>query len=223
DAVVQCASSRGGGAEDYRRIYLESAAHLAAVFPQARLLFTSSTSVYAQTEGEWVDELSPAAPLRPTGQILRETEELILARGGIVARLAGIYGPGRSASLRKLLAGDAVLGPDSDRYLNQVHRDDIAAALLLLIESSLESSSPRIFNVSDNHPLSQRACYEWLATELHRPLPPSSDVPAPRKRGASNKRIRSEKLLALGWAPRYPTFASGMRESVLPALAAPSS
>ncbi|MGI8820910.1 MAG: NAD-dependent epimerase/dehydratase family protein [Chthoniobacterales bacterium] len=219
DVIIQSASSRGGGAEDYRRIYFESASHLTRTFPRAVLLFVSSTSVYAQTNGEWVTEEAPAAPERATARLLRETEELVLARAGMVARLAGIYGPGRSALLRKFLEGSARLGPDSDRFVNQVHRDDVATALCLLAESALQPAAadlPRIYNVSDNHPLSQRACYEWLAAHFQRPLPMLSDAAPTRKRGNSNKRVSSDKLQALGWSPRYPSFAEGMVASVLP-------
>jgi nucleoside-diphosphate-sugar epimerase len=74
-----------------------------------------------------------------------------------------------------------------------------------------------IYNVSDDHPISQRSCYEWLAAHLHRPLPPFVEAPRERKRGATNKRVSSAKLQALGWAPDYPTCADGMLRSVLPA------
>lgn len=222
DAVLQCASSRGGGTEDYRRVYLEGARNLVAVFPESLLLFTSSTSVYAQTDGDWVTELSPAEPDRETGRILREAEEVVLARGGVVARLAGIFGPGRSALLRKFLAGEAVLDPTSERFVNQAHRDDIASALLLSIQKHLELRPPeigvttQIYNVADGNPLRQRECYEWLARHLNRPLPPFQGVPPKRKRGDSNKRVSSARLQALGWRPRYPTFAAAMTESILP-------
>ena len=215
DAVIQSASSRGGGPDDYRSIYLEGARNLTNAFPQARLLFTSSTSVYGQTDGDWVTEESMANPARETGRILRETEELVLARKGTVARLAGIYGPGRSALLRKFLEGRAVIDPASSRYVNQIHRDDIAAALFLLIEQQIAAGE--IYNVADHHPLSQRECYEWLAAHLEPPLPPSVDAVGERKRGNSNKRVSSAKLQALGWSPRYPTFQAAMTGSILPA------
>jgi len=88
DVVIQSVSSRGGGVEDYRRIYFEGARNLTTTFPQALLVFASSTSVYAQKNGEWVTEQSPAEPERATSRVLREAEELVLTRGGIVARLA---------------------------------------------------------------------------------------------------------------------------------------
>ncbi len=133
DVLVDCVSSGRGGPEQYRRVYLDGARSLRAAFPAARFLFTSSTSVYAQVDGAWVDEASPAEPDRETGRVLRETETLVLAApGGTVARLAGIYGPGRSALRRKFLAGESVIEGDGGRWLNQIHRDDAAGALFRL-------------------------------------------------------------------------------------------
>ncbi|HEX8281131.1 MAG TPA: NAD-dependent epimerase/dehydratase family protein [Chthoniobacterales bacterium] len=218
DAIVHCASSRGGGPDAYRRVYLDGARNLAAAMPATLLLFTSSTSVYAQRGGEWVDESSAAEPERETGRILREAEDCVLAQNGVVARLAGIYGPGRSALLRKLLDRTAVIDP-ADRFLNQAHRDDIASALVCLLEQSAITKGS-IYNVTDNHPILQRDAYEWLARELGRAVPPISSAPVERKRGASNKRVSSRKLHELGWQPRYPSFQSAMRESILPSLSA---
>src|SRR5882724_8701892 len=107
DAVVQCASTRGGNADEYRRIYHDGARNLLELLEPPTFLFTSSTSVYAQTDGSWVAEESEAAPKRDTAIVLRQTENLVLERGGIILRLAGIYGPGRSFLLRKFLAGEA--------------------------------------------------------------------------------------------------------------------
>ncbi len=217
-AVVHCASSGGGGAESYRRVYFEGATNLFAALRPSVFVFTSSTSVYAQTDGEWVDETSPAEPQHETGRILRETEELVRQNNGLVARLAGIYGPGRSALLRKFLSGEARIEASGARFLNQSHRDDIAAALFHLVAAGAENlATPAIFNVADDQPITQRDAYVWLATKLHRPLPEIT-ARAERKRGASNKRVSNRKLRALGWEPRFPTFASGMEQSVLPAL-----
>lgn len=215
DVVIQAASTRGGGSDDYRRVYLAGAQNLAAAFPEALHIFASSTSVYAQSRGEWVTEQDAAEPATETGRVLRETEELVLKRNGIVARLAGIYGPGRSALLRKFLRGDAVIDP-ADRYVNQVHRDDIAAALLLLGKSAARG---QMYNISDGNPLLLRECYEWLALELHKPVPAIATDSTKRKRGRSNKRVSNEKLRALGWTPQFPTFESAMRQSILPSLA----
>lgn len=210
DVVIHSASSGGGGAESYRRVYPEGARSLLEKLRPARFIFTSSTSVYAQTAGEWVDEESPAEPAHETGKILREAEEVVRQRGGTVARLAGIYGPGRSALLRKFRSGEARLDGDGSRFLNQVHRDDIATALLLL--AGLPNDG--IVNVVDNEPITQRAAYEWLTAELGQRMPSTAENPTKRKRGASNKRVSNAKLRSLGWKPRFPNFASGM-ESLL--------
>lgn len=212
DRIIHCASSRGGDPDQYRRVYLNGVQNLLNVFPRTPLLFTSSTSVYAQTDGSWVSETDVAEPSRETGRILREAEELVLAAHGIVARLGGIYGPGRSFLLKKFCAGEAVIDREHDRFINQVHRDDIASALLLLSELG----AAEIYNVVDNEPILLSECYEWLARELDRDSPPEGVAKQNRKRGDSDKRVSNKKLRALGWIPRYPTFADAMRSSILP-------
>jgi nucleoside-diphosphate-sugar epimerase len=155
--------------------------------------------------------------MRETSRILLETERLVIATGGTVGRLAGIYGPGRSALLSKFLAGTAIIDPENDRFVNQVHRDDIASAFLLLL--SREAESAQIYNVVDDQPILQSECYRWLAQRLHRPLPPIGRSTQERKRGDSNKRVSNAKLRRSGWTPQYPTFADAMEKSILPSFA----
>jgi nucleoside-diphosphate-sugar epimerase len=216
DAVVQCASSRGGGLESYRQIYLRGALNLLDRFVGTPMLFTSSTSVYAQGDGSWVTEESETKPARETARVLLETEKVILDRGGTVARLSGIYGPRRSALLSKFLAGAAIIDPENDRFVNQVHRDDIASAIFLLVSG--EWQERQIYNVTDNQPMLQSDCYRWLAQRLNRPLPPIREFTEQRKRGNTNKRVSNAKLRSLGWTLQYPTFADAMEKSILPGL-----
>jgi len=218
DAVIHCASSGGGGAEAYREIYLNGARHLLETFPKAKTLFTSSTSVYAQRDGSTVTEDSQTEPLGETSRVLLEVEKLIVEKDGIIARLAGIYGPGRSALLKKFLNGTATIDPDNDRFVNQVHRDDIASALFLLLNREAQTSA-QIYNVVDDQPLLQSECYRWLAHRLNRAIPPTKKSEPPRKRGDTNKRVSNTKLHQLGWTPVYPTFGDGMEKSVLPSFA----
>jgi len=213
DVVVHCASTRGGDADAYRRVYWNGVRNLLSRFRGSRFLFTSSTSVYAQKDGSWVTEESAAKPEHETGRILRETEEIALAAGGTVARLAGIYGPARSALLKKFLSGHPVVGPENDRFVNQVHRDDIAAAFLLLLDRP--PSAGGIYNVVDDHPVRESECYRCLAHKLQRPLPTADESPPSRKRGESNKRVSNSKMRALAWQPRYPSFVEGLEKSVL--------
>src|SRR5262245_71575 len=211
DTVVHCASSRGGGVESYRQIYLNGARNLLDRFE--KILFTSSTSVYAQRDGSWVTEGSETKPARETGRVLLETEKVVLDRDGTVARLAGIYGPGRSALLNKFLAGAAMIDPKNDRFVNQAHRDDIASALFLLVSGKWQKR--QIYNVVDDEPILQSDCYRWLAQRLNRPLPPIKELPEQRKRGDTNKRVSNAKLRNLGWTLQYPTFVDAMEKSIL--------
>ncbi len=160
DAIVDCVSSNRGGAEAYRKNYLQGARNLLDIVRPQKFLFTSSTSVYAQNDGLEVTEESAAAPSRDTGKILRETEDLVLARGGIVARLAGIYGPGRWVLLQKFLDGTALIEGDGSRWINHIHRDDAAGAIAFLLNNN---ARPGIYNVTDSTPLTQLDCYRILA------------------------------------------------------------
>lgn len=215
DVVIHCVSSRGGDENQYRRLYLGGVANLQAAFPEATLLFTSSTSVYAQTDGSVVRETSAAEPSHAKGKILRETEDLVRAVGGIVLRVAGIHGPGRSAIVTKFLRGATTAGAPG-RFINQVHRDDIVTAILLLAQRR-EEVRGEIFNVVGDKPVTAGEAYEWLAPRLRKPVPVAKES-APGKRGESNKQVSNQKLRALGWAPRYPTFEAAMSESILASL-----
>jgi nucleoside-diphosphate-sugar epimerase len=217
DAVISAVSSGRGGEDAYRQVYLRGLENVFAFLNPGRVLFVSSTSVYGQNDGEWVTEESPAEPVSPTSRVLREAEELALAKGGQVARLAGIYGPGRSVLLRKFLDGTAVIEGDGNRHINQIHADDAAAALLRLITGELPGG---IYNVSDDVPVTQLGCYEWLAAALGRPLPPLGTIDLQRKRGVTNKRVSSRKLRSLGWTLRYSSYREALaRDGALLAAA----
>jgi len=205
DAVLHCAASGHGGSDAYRHVYLSGMRNLCDIFPGIPLLFTSSTSVYAQTDGSLVTEGSPAEPDRETGRILLASERITLDAGGIVARLAGIYGPGRSVLLRKFLDGTATIEDDGSRFINQVHRDDAATAMYHLLASHGRGISG-IFNVSDSEPISQADCYAGLAAIFDMPLPPAAPRDPQRKRGWTHKRVSNAKLISTGWAPDYPRF-----------------
>lgn len=203
DAVVHCAASgRGGGAEAYQRVYVDGCRHLIERYVGKRILFTSSSSVYGQTDGSVVTEQSPAEPDRETGRLLREAESLVMDAGGVVARLSGIYGPGRSVILKKFLNGEAVIEEDGRRLLNQIHRDDAAEAIFQLIAQS----ACGVFNVCDSQPLTQLECYKALSEMFHRPLPPTGPRDLNRKRGWTHKKVSNAKLCSTGWKPQFPCF-----------------
>jgi nucleoside-diphosphate-sugar epimerase len=207
DIVVHCASSGRGGADAYRAVYRDGLEHLRDAFSPRRLIFTGSTSVYSQVDGGWVTEDSPAEPDRETGRVLLEAEKVALEAGGVVARLAGIYGPGRSVLLKKFLEGSAVLEAGGNRWINQIHRDDGARALLQLAR---DEAAAGIYNVCDDTPTTQREIYGWIADHLNRPLPPEGPADLNRKRGWTSKRISNARLRSLGWSPRYPGYRDAL-------------
>ncbi len=224
--AVHCASTRGGGADAYSSLYLQGTRAILSAFSPHLFCFVSSTSVYAQTDGSWVNEDSPAEPSAETGRVLRCAEDETIAAGGVVVRLAGLYGPGRSIYPQKLLAGTALIDGTGKRWINQIHRDDAAAAISGLIATP-DRFRGDIFNVSDGAPMTQRDVYLTVADALSMPPPPSSDAPLPRRRGASNKRVGNQKLRSTGWLPGHvsytdwlhsPEFRQQFGRSEIPAL-----
>ena len=212
DAFIHCASSGKGGAEMYQAVYVDGMTHLIAAYPEARPLYTGSTSVYPQTDGSTVDESSPADPGRDTGRLLRAAEDIALNNGGAVARLAGIYGPGRSFVLKNLLEGKSGIevndGAPDGRLLNQIHADDAAAAIVHLVTQQHAG----LFNVVDDAQMTQRACLEKLAALFSLPVPETKAPDPNRKRGWSHKHVSNAKLRATGWTPKYPSYFDALRD-----------
>jgi nucleoside-diphosphate-sugar epimerase len=211
DFIIHCAATGHGGAEAYQRVYVAGCRNLLASYPGVPLLFVSSSSVYAQTDGSVVTEASPTQPERETGKLLLEAEQRVRAAGGMVARLSGIYGPGRSVILKRFLNGEAVIEDDGRRFLNQIHRDDAAGAILQLAADAADHRG-EVFNVSDSTPLVQLECYRELGRIFQRPLPPSAPRDLNRKRGWTHKQVANAKLRATGWQPRFPSFLDAVRE-----------
>jgi len=206
DAFIHCASSGKGGAEMYQAVYVNGMRHLLSAYPEAWPLYTSSTSVYPQTDGSTVDEDTLAEPDRETGRLLRAAENLALGGNGTVARLAGIYGPGRSFVLKNLLEGKSGIevanGAPEGRLLNQIHADDAAAAIAHLVTGR----HPGIFNVVDDAQMTQKSCLERLADLFSVPLPGVKPPDPLRKRGWSHKHVSNARLRATGWVPQYPSY-----------------
>jgi nucleoside-diphosphate-sugar epimerase len=206
--VIHCASSGRGGSNSYEAVFEKGTTNLLATLQISHFLFVSSTSVYGQTDGSTVDELSPAEPERFTGKILLETEALVLNRGGTVARLAGIYGPGRCVPLQRLLAGDAVIEGDGERIMNSIYRDDAVGALRFLAGSRPGG----VFNVVDNWPTSQLEWFRWVSQRVGKPLPPFGPRDVARKRAWTNKKVSNAKLRRLSWQPAFPSFREGIEK-----------
>ncbi|MCX6894631.1 MAG: NAD-dependent epimerase/dehydratase family protein, partial [Verrucomicrobia bacterium] len=130
DWVVNCVSSSHGGAEDYRRVYLEGTRNLLAwlaAAPPQKFIYTSSSGVYGQDDGSVVKETSPTEPPTDTGGVLVETEKLLRAAfaekkfPAVILRVAGIYGPERGHWFKQFLTDEARIEGDGTRLLNMIH------------------------------------------------------------------------------------------------------
>lgn len=215
DWVVNCVSSSRGGLDAYRATFLDGARHLRAWLEDvrpSRYVFTSSSSVYDQTDGSVVSEDTPAVGAGETGKILVAAERDYLAAANertdvSVLRIAGIYGPDRGFLFQKFLRDEATITGDPDRWLNQVHRDDVVRAITTVLAAD---EPPAVLNVADCEPVTQIGFYRWLADRVGKPLPPVAPVPATRKRAVTNKRVSNRRLLELLSEPMiYPTFREG--------------
>jgi len=231
DWVINTVSSSRGGVADYRAVYLEGTQRLIDWLSGTSLrkyVYTSSTSVYAQTDGSMVTEESATEPATETGRVLVETEAVLCDAArtknfpAVILRVAGIYGPGRGHLFQQYLRGEARLEGDGSRLLNMIHRDDVVRAIV----AALERGRPgEVCNVADDEPVTQREFFAWLSERLGRAMPPPGDAsgklgPLPssrqdaggtlRKRALTHKRVSNRKLrLALGCELKYPTFRQG--------------
>lgn len=218
DWVVNTVSSSKGGPEVYRSVYVEGVRNLIAWLAETslrKLVHASSTSVYGQTDGAGVTEESSAEPATETGRLLIEAENLLRAAAdgqgfpAVVLRVAGIYGPGRGHLLQQFVRDEARIGGDGSRLINMIHRDDVVGAIINALE---RGDAGRTYNVVDDEAVTQLAFFQWLATQLGKPLPPyaSAAENAARKRGLTNKRVANMRLREeLGCRLKYPTFREG--------------
>lgn len=212
DLIFFCLATRGGDVTAYRKIHRQALSNLLkhAMSDKTKLIYCSSTSVYGNVDGSEVDEDSCAEPLVETSKILLEAEADVIATNGTVARLAGIYGPGRGFLFKKFMKGEATLEQGGQRWMNQIHRDDAIAALLHL--AHFEESSGQIYNITDKQPTQYITFYKWLSETFHKKMPPeanANDLGKPKRRGRTNKRVLNHKLEASGFTFRYPTFCEG--------------
>jgi nucleoside-diphosphate-sugar epimerase len=211
-----------------RRVYVDGLANVLAVLPPqvARFIYVSSTGVYGQSDGSWVDEESPCNPVRAGGMACLDAERTLAAhligQRSIVLRLAGIYGPGRIPRRADLALGKPIAAP-SEGYLNLIHVDDAARAVLA-VEN--DSPVPALYCLSDGHPVSRRQYFEQLAHLIHAPRPifttPAPGSPA-LERAGSSKRISNRRFLdRIGFQPRHPSYREGLAAIIEQELADPN-
>ena len=213
DRVAYTTGASGFTEAAYEAAYVTGLRNLIAALearkaPIQRIVFTSSTGVYGQSDGEWVDEDRPATATGFSGRYIREGEKLLetMPFETVSVRLGGIYGPGRTRLIETVRDGSAVITDGPPRYLNLNHRDDCASALEHLL--FLDKPAP-VYLATDGHPEDRAVILRWIAEQLNIPEPPTvPESEAPRLR-TGNKRCRNERLLATGFRFAYPDYRDG--------------
>jgi nucleoside-diphosphate-sugar epimerase len=191
----------------YRAVFVDGLRHVMAALDAAslmRVLFVSSSAVYGESAGDWVDEDAPTAPPGVNGSVLREAEQWLAAQPvtGIALRLAGLYGPGRLQLIDRLRAGGATVPRAQTHWANRIHVEDAAAAIAHLL--ALPDPQAVYLGVDDT-PLPIDVLYDHLAALAGVPSP--ADGPGPA--GIGSKRLRNARLRASGWAPQWPDARDG--------------
>lgn len=219
DAVVYCVGLDRHSGHSMREVYVQGLENVLRTLPPARrFLYVSSTGVYGQHQGELVDETAATEPEEESGRIVLEADRLLRRErpGAVILRFGGIYGPGRLlARQQALLAGEPMIG-NPQRWLNLIHVEDGARAILAAEE---QASEGRVYNVCDDCPVQRRQFYSLLAHLLGAPSPRfvPADPAAPPPRERANRRISNRRLrVELHFDLRYPSYEQGLPASLFP-------
>jgi len=227
EAVVFAASSGGRGVDAARAVYVAGQRGAIAHFadrsdPPERYVYSSSTGVYGDHDGAWVDEETSIEPATEKTEVLAAAERVALDEAreagmdATVARFAGLYGPDRYRLSRY------VQGPVTGGILNMVHRDDAAGAVAHLLTA--DRGRGEVVLVVDDEPVDKWDFADWLAGACGEPAPPKQTIEerlaeddlstTARRRLRSQKRCSNEKLRATGYEFAFPTYREGYRTAV---------
>lgn len=222
---------------DKRAVYVEGLRNVldAVAERTQRLIYISSSSVYGQDAGEWVDEASPTEPKTEGGRICLQAEGVLrsspLAAAGraVILRLTGIYGPDRLLTRVESLRQGTPLAGSPEAWLNLIHVDDAASAVVAAaahssreqVAGTLPASvvgtahSTEVYLVTDDRPVTRGEYYSELARLVGAPRPSFDATQTPRHGTGLNKQCRSRHVkqnLVTAW--RYPTIAEGLLASL---------
>lgn len=213
DIVVYVLSADRFEEEAYRTAYPAGLRSVLAEFarrdaPPAHVFFVSSTSVYAQQQGEVVDETSETAPTGFSGTLMRQAEQSLIDHElpGTVVRFSGIYGPGRDRLIRQVSEG-RIAAAAPPMYSNRIHRDDCAGVLAHLIDLKLAGTPlHELYLATDCEPAPLHDVMTWLAAKLK--VTSTETIQSPLRR-RSSKRCDNTRLRESGYRFRYPTYREG--------------
>ncbi|AZD57841.1 Nucleoside-diphosphate-sugar epimerase [Pseudomonas chlororaphis subsp. aurantiaca] len=217
DYLVYSAAATEHDEAGYRAAYVEGLTHVLGWLKQngqspKRLLFVSSSSVYGQKDGEWIDETSPTQADSYSGRLMLEAEQVALQSGipASLVRLTGIYGPGREWLLNQVRQGYRV-AIDPPLYGNRIHADDAAGLLAFLLLADRRGVQLEDCYIGvDDAPVPLAEVVGWLREYLG--VTEWADNSSVRRSGS--KRCSNARARALGWEPRYPSFREGYAEII---------
>ncbi len=215
DYVVYSAAATEHDEAGYQAAYVDGLKHTLSWLKQhgqkpKRLLFVSSSSVFAQKDGEWIDETSPARATNYSGRIMLDAEQVALNSGiaASVVRLTGIYGPGREWMLGQVRKGYRV-AIDPPMYGNRIHADDAGGLLAFLLEADRQGKALDDCYIGvDNAPVPLAEVVGWLRERLG----VTEWAAETSTRRAGSKRCSNARAKALGWEPRYSSYREGYAE-----------
>jgi len=212
DYLVYCVAASQHDEAGYQSAYVEGLRHVLAWLAKRgqhprRLLFVSSSSVFAQKDGQWVDEAAPTEPEGYSGRVMLQAERLALASGmpASVVRLTGIYGPGREWLLSQVRQGYRV-AEEPPLYGNRIHAEDAASLLAFLLQADADGVALDDCYIGvDDDPAPLADVVAWLRAYMG--VTGWSDEQRVRRTGS--KRCSNARAKALGWTPTYPSYREG--------------
>jgi len=212
DIVVASLTPDAFSEEGYRRAYVDSAKTLAEAMTLSEsvpklVIWVSSTSVYGDNNGEWVDEQSVTEPQSFSGKLILEAEQHIanLPCASTIVRFSGIYGPGRTRMLDQIRAGKG-RPAEPKQWSNRIYSEDCGAVLEHLVRRFVDGVElDGLYIASDSEPVTQHQLRKWLAAQLGVTL---------QEEHSEQKAIRrcsNQRLLDTGYRFLYPSYRDGYR------------
>ncbi len=219
DHVVNLVGASNPSVEGYRESYITGMNSIVGWMENAQvkaknLVFSSSSSVYPQTDGSLVDEESDTKGASARGEILLDAENICLHSSkdqiwrSSVVRFSGLYGPGRHLLVDKICRGESMSGRP-DRVLNLIHRYDAASAVLSILQSG-NFFNGGILNVCDGQHATRGEIVRWVAERAGVAVPEFKGIYEDR---GPHRRVNSFKIRdQLGWSPNFPDFQTGYED-----------
>ena len=211
DIMVYSVASPVFSKEGYHEYYYKGLRNILKALkgqPLKRAFFVSSSSVYHQMEGEWVDESSATLPASFAGKEMLAAEQALLKDKipGTVVRFTGIYGPGRTRMIEQARQG-GYCDPEPPVWTNRIHRDDCVGVLQLLTEKALAGEAlDDIYLATDDEPATLFEVLEWMKDRIG-DVEPDHDMPEATRR--ANRRCSNKRLHELGYRFKYPDYREG--------------